>query len=203
MTNFFNTDKRLERYIRYVVARFGGYDVAWDGRLEFEEQNLADIEEAKTLANKIGNWVEEYDPYAHLQSMHTLDSCNELGNEGWLDWIMHQGFEGNTHNYSWDLITSDRSYGTPVMNIEFYYEESEPGAGTYPHHADADTLRKGAWHSMLNGASGVAYGHTGTLDAAGMYFQGLAHATSPGADYMTNLYNFFSYFINHALCFFI
>ena len=66
-----------------------------------------------------------------------------------------KGFDGNTHGYSWDLITSDRSYGKPIMNIEFYYEAPE-ASGTHPHHADADTVRKGAWHVMLNGASGLA-----------------------------------------------
>ncbi|MCG7850323.1 MAG: DUF4038 domain-containing protein, partial [ANME-2 cluster archaeon] len=140
MTDFFSWDNgKLERYVRYLAARYSAYDIAWEGRAEFEEQGIT-TPDAVDLANQIGNWLEEYDPYGHVQSMHTNGSNNELGNENWLDWIMHQSRD-------WDLIVSDRQYNKPVMNEEFYYENSGAGV-THAHHVDADTVREGAWKVM-------------------------------------------------------
>ena len=180
ITDFFGSNEKLERYIRYCVARFGAFNIIWEGRVEFEEEGSG----AVALARKMGALVEKYDPYDHIQSMHTLDSNNELGNDSWLDWIMHQSRD-------WSLITSDRNtYQKPVMNEEFYYENSGAGA-THSHHVDAETVRKGAWHVMMAGATGLAFGNTGTLNARTQYWKGLSYADSDGARYMTYLYNFF------------
>lgn len=184
MTDFFGWNNgKMERYVKYIAARYSAYDISWEGRKEFEEQGST-TPGYMALANQIGNWLEIYDPYSHVQSVHTVDSNNELGNQPWLDWIMHQ-------SRTWSLITSDRSYNKPVMNEEFYYENSGAGA-THPHHVDADTLRKGAWQVMTSGASGLAYGNTGTYNSVSQPFDNISYATSLGADYMTYLYIFWS-----------
>jgi hypothetical protein len=184
LTAFFGWDNgKLERYVRYCCARFAGFDVCWEGRAEYEEQKDTPPG-AVALANAIGTWVERCDPYRHIRSMHTVHSNNALADEPWLDWIMHQAQE-------WDLIVEDRRYGKPVLNEEFYYENSGAGA-THPHHADADTVRKAAWKAMTAGASGLAYGNTGTLSAGSMPFAGLKYARSPGARFMTYLYRYWS-----------
>jgi hypothetical protein len=184
LTAFFGWDNgKLERYIRYCCARFGGFDVCWEGRAEYEEQRESPPG-AAALANHIGRWVERYDPCGHLQSMHTTGSNRELASERWLDWVMHQA-------QRWDWVLQDRSYGKPVMNEEFYYEDS--GAGrTHRHHSDADTVRRWAWKLMTAGASGLAYGNTGTLHARAMPFRGAQYLHSEGAQAMTALYEFWS-----------
>ncbi len=184
LTTFFGWGNgKMERYIKYLVARYSAYDIAWEGRAEFEEQGNTPPGYI-ALANQIGNWIEKYDPYGDIQSMHTLDSNNELKNEAWLDWILQQ-------TRTWSLITSDRSYNKPVMNEEFYYEDSGAGA-IYTHHVDADTVRKGAWYVMTYGASGLAFGNTGTYNSRAQPFQGIQYARSKGTDYMTYLFNFWS-----------
>jgi len=184
MTDFFGWGNgKMERYVRYIAARYSAYDISWEGRAEFEEQGST-TPGAVNLANQIGNWFERFDPYNHVRSIHTLDSNNELGNKGWLDWIMHQSRD-------WNLIISDRKYNKPVMNEEFYYENSGAGA-THSHHVDADTVRKGAWNVMTYGASGFAYGNTGIYNSRSQPFKGIQYAQSIGADYMTYLYNFWS-----------
>ncbi len=183
MTDFFETNNvKMERYIQYIAARFSAYNIAWEGRAEFEEQGS--ITSAVNQANMIGNSLEKYDPYGHIQSMHTIDSNNELGNEPWLDWIMHQSRD-------WSMIRKDRKYNKPILNEEFYYENSSAGA-TYNHHVNAEILRKGAWNVMMNGASGLAYGNTGTYNSRSQPFKGIEYSRSPGANYMTYLYNFWS-----------
>lgn len=185
MTNFFGWNNgKMERYIKYCCARYGAYNISWEGRAEYTEQTNTPGYIA--LANQIGNWVEQFDPHNHIQSMHPGGnrSNNELGNELWLDWIMHQA-------RNWPLITSDRSYNKPVMNEEFYYENSGAGA-SQTHHVDANTLRKGAWNVMTYGASGLAYGNTGTYNSRGEPFVGTQYLTSLGTDYMTYLYEFWS-----------
>ena len=183
MTGFFGWGNgKMERWVRYLAARYSAYDISWEGRAEYEEQGSV-TPGYLALAGNIGSWIQTGDPYGHIQSMHTLDSNNELGNENWLDWIMHQSRD-------WLLITRDRSYGKPVMNEEFYYEDGIAEAA-WPHHVDADTVRKGAWQVITHGASGLAYGNSGTYSARSQTFAGLQYATSDGAMYMTYLYDFF------------
>ncbi len=182
LTRFFGWDNgKLERYVRYCCARYSAFDVCWEGRAEYEEQRDTPPG-AVPLAKQIGEWIERYDPHGHLQSMHTTDSNSELAEESWLDWIMHQAQD-------WSWIGRDRRHNKPVMNEEFYYENSGAGA-THDHHVDSDTLRRGAWKVMCSGASGLAYGNTGTIKAGSVRFGGLRYTDSPGARYMTNLYTF-------------
>jgi hypothetical protein len=182
MTDFFGWDNgKMQRYIRYIAARYSAYDISWEGRAEFEEQASA-APGAENLANQIGNWLEQYDPYGHLQSICTIDSNSELGDEIWLDWIMHR-LRG------WYLIIFDRWHNKPVVNEEFYLENSGAGA-VYSHHVDADAVRKGAWDIMTHGASGFAYGNTGTYNSRLQPFAGIGYSISSGADYMTYLYDF-------------
>lgn len=182
MTDFFGWGNgKMERYIRYIAARYNTYDIAWEGRAEFEEQKAVPPG-AVNLANSIGNWLRKYDPYGHIISMHTVDSNNELAKQTWLDWIMHS-------SQNWTLITQDRRYNKPVMNEEFLYENSGAGS-THDHMVDAEKVRKGAWMLMIHGATGFAYGNTGTLNSRLIPFSGLKYSESPGADYMTYLNDF-------------
>ena len=200
--DFFSGDyNKMERYIRYLVARYSAYNINWEGRTEFEEQS-SNMAEAIAFANFIGNTIENNDPYNHLQSMHTLESNRELGDEAWLDWIMHQS---NDESNGWSLTSEDREYNKPVLNEEFYYENSGNGS-THPHHVDANTVRKGAWQVIMHGAGGLAFGNTGIINARSQPFAGVQYATTPGANYMNYLYNFFQdkeYWKlspNHMLC---
>jgi len=185
LTTFFGWGNgKMERYIKYLTARYGAYDIAWEGRTEFEEQGSTPPGYI-ALANQIGNWIEVYDPYDHIQSTHTLNSNNELGNELWLDWIMHQ-------SQNWSMIIGDRVFNKPVMNEEFYYEAGGANPIYDAGSVIADTMRKGAWIVMTYGASGFAYANMGTLNARSSPFEGIQYATSDGATYMTYLYNFWS-----------
>lgn len=184
LTTFFGWNNgKMERYIKYVVARYGSYDVSWEGRAEFEEQGTT-TPGYMELARQIGNWTREFDPYNHVQSIHTLDSNRELSNDEWLDWIMQQ-------STSWSDITTDLQYNKPVMNEEFYYENSGYGA-TNSHHVDSDTVRKGAWKIMTYGGSGLAFGNTGTINSRSMPFGGLQYSISNGTSYIKYLLDFWN-----------
>lgn len=190
-TDFFGWDNgKLERYVRYCVARYGAYDVLWELRAEFEDQG-SPAPNATSVANQLGKWTQTFDPFHHSRSIHTTDSNNELADQTWLDWLMHQGYPGSTNGYAWDWVSSDRQHGKPVMNEEFYYENSGAGA-THAHHLDADTVRKGAWHVMTAGAAGLAYGNTGTYNSKSKPFVGMQYVSSTGAAYMTHLASFWN-----------
>lgn len=193
---------KMERYIKHLAARLDAYNINWEGRTEFEEQDNARTSgepTAMVLANKIGNWIEKYGVHNHLQSMHTLDSSEELAGEEWFDWIMHQGNPGSKSTalndgriYAWDRVVSERSHGKPIMNEEFYYElVGEPDI--WGHHVDADKVRKGAWQLLIRGVPGFAFGNSATYNARGGPFKDIQYATSSGADYMTNTKKFFSH----------
>jgi hypothetical protein len=186
LTTMLPTDAQLKRYLNYVVARLAAYDVMWSLRMEIEEQgtHAQDIAHAQFL----GTTVRAADPYYHLISIHTTLTCgDEVGNEPWLDWVMHQGL-------TWAQVASDRvTYGKPVINAEFYYEDPFDSIPSWSSAiADMDTLRKGAWHLMMEGASGIYYGHIETLDGSPYPYNDISYATSTGQGYMTHLYNFMS-----------
>ncbi|MBW2525619.1 MAG: DUF4038 domain-containing protein [Deltaproteobacteria bacterium] len=189
LTDFFGWDDgKLERYVRYCIARYGAYDVIWEGRTEFEDQG-SETPDDITLANQLGAWMVDADPHDRARSIHTIDTNAELGDERWLGWIMHQGFPDNASGYGWDWITADRAFGKPVMNEEFFYEDSG-GGKTHAHHTDADTVRRGAWHVMTAGAAGLAYANTGTYNARSQPFKSMEYIHSDGADYMGHLATF-------------
>ena len=164
------TDQEQELFIRYLIARYSAYNVFWLTLGEYEEFT----DEVSTV-NRIGNIVEDNDPYKHVTSVHTLDTNVDLQNRGWLDYIMHQ-------SETPDDVLRDRKYNKPVVVLEFNYEDASEMSG--PHAVDPDTLRKNAWRIFIRGGY-FAYGHEGIY----IWYKS-SYLNSLGANYMTYLYNF-------------
>ncbi|MDZ7261074.1 MAG: DUF4038 domain-containing protein [candidate division KSB1 bacterium] len=173
------TQKQLDRLCRYLIARYAAYNVVWELFGEFEEMLQFSGLDPVITTRHYGELFKQYDPYSHLVSTHTIDSNNELGAEWWLDYLMHQSVQ-------FDLITEDRArFGKPVINAEFYYELGPEIGDRYPHQVGPDMVRRGAWEVLMAGGY-LCFGNTGTyIDC------NLNYVNTPGATYMSYLYQFF------------
>lgn len=98
----------LDRFQRYLAARYAAYNVFWTGAKEFEEWKTGYVEAARA----IGNALEQWDPYGHPTSIH---SANKTTNDGinsdtWLDY------------HSWQVGVATGWSVAPVkpsVNVEF------------------------------------------------------------------------------------
>jgi len=172
------TAKQRDRYIRYLIARYAAYNLTWEGLSEYEENSNGTI-----LINAIGNMIKNKDPYNHPRSTHTLDSNAELVTSGWLNWIMYQS---NGPNPS--TIISDRRYGKPLINEEYYYEQTCSGSSA--HNSTPDQLRTGAWEIAVSGGY-FATGNTATYTGGSNSYNSCG-LTGTGVSQMKHLYNFWT-----------
>ncbi|HWR54437.1 MAG TPA: DUF4038 domain-containing protein, partial [Bryobacteraceae bacterium] len=167
-----------DRYIRYVVARYAGMHITWQGVQEFEE-----YENGRTLLKEIGELLKKLDPYQHPRSTHTVETSSPLYGDGWMDHILYQSSDDNVGAIEHQL------YAAPFVNSEFAYEDS--GAGrTHPHHVDTNEFRRRLWNSSMDGQYPY-FGNTGTYGGgkSGVEPQ---YLDSPGAKQMTVWFDFFS-----------
>ncbi len=163
----FSTVAQVERFVQYVVNRYGAYNVFWITAGEYEES------EPPGGHSHIGEYLDANDIYNHPTTTHPLDtSADDFGNAAWHTTIYQQLFEPSH-------ITADRIYNKPVINSEFGYEGMQNATG----------VRRDAWQIMMRGGFFV-YGNLTTFHSdAEMTAQNL---NSVGAAYMTILKNFWT-----------
>ncbi len=161
----FRTREQVERYIRYVAARYAAYNVIWILAGEIEE---AEIPGGYANAASV---LRQADPYGHPLTTHTiLSSADSQENRAWQSVIYQQTGETS-------LISRDRIYSKPVINSEFGYEGNIP----------PDAVRKRAWEIVMRGGFFV-YGNKKTYHyQAEMTPENL---DSPGALFMQYLGDF-------------
>ena len=76
---FFGNFDRHEAVVRYLVARYGGLNVTWQGIESFEE-----TPDARDLLKDLGSYLQKYDGLAHPRSTDANASTFPLINDGWL-----------------------------------------------------------------------------------------------------------------------
>jgi hypothetical protein len=167
-----------DRYIRYIVARYAGMNITWQGVQEFEE-----YENGRALLKETGDLIKKLDPYQHPRSTHTVETSSPLYGDGWMDHIIYQSSDDNIGAIEHQL------YAAPFVNAEFGYEDS--GAGrTNPHHVDTNEFRRRLWNASMDGQYPY-FGNTGTY-GAGKSGVDPQYLDSPGAKQMTVWFDFFS-----------
>ncbi len=177
LAEVFPTWQQRERYIRYVVSRFGAMKITWQLAQEFEE-----YKRPRDLFKEVGSALQKADPYNHPRTVHTVASSAPLLADGWMSYITYQSSDVA-------LGAVERQiYRAPFVNAEFGYEDS--GAGkSHPHHVDPDEFRKRLWRAAMNG-NYPTFGNTGTY--GGRKFEiDSKYVDSPGAKAMTAWYDFF------------
>jgi hypothetical protein len=69
--------------LHYIVSRYGGLNVTWQGIERFEE-----VTGARGLLKNINDELKDYDTYRHPRSTDARDSSSPLIPDGWMDYIV-------------------------------------------------------------------------------------------------------------------
>lgn len=165
------TRKQRERFIRYVVARYSAFNITWLGLREFET-----YDEGRKLLKEIYSYVDEWDPYDHPRSTHTVATSSPLKEDGWMHYITHQTSAASLSSIDYE------SNLMPVVNAELGYEDSGAGASA-DDHVSSDEFRRRVWNAAVRG-SFTTFANTGTAGVDGIAVD-VRWANSPGARYMT------------------
>ncbi|HEX4169798.1 MAG TPA: hypothetical protein VHZ55_30405, partial [Bryobacteraceae bacterium] len=80
-SGFFTDFDRHEPVIRYLVARYGGLNVTWQGIEDFE-----DVPGSRALLKDLGSLLQKQDGFNHPRSSDARDSTFPLLSDGWLDY---------------------------------------------------------------------------------------------------------------------
>ncbi len=72
-----------EPLMRYLIARYGGLNVTWQGIQHFE-----DTPGSRLLLKQIGTLLQQYDAFAHPRSTDARFSSSPLGADGWMNYLI-------------------------------------------------------------------------------------------------------------------
>ncbi|MBV9267257.1 MAG: DUF5060 domain-containing protein [Acidobacteriaceae bacterium] len=78
-----NDFSRRGPLLRYVVARYGGLNITWQGIERFEE-----IPNARALLKNVNEDLKNYDTYQHPRSTDARNSSSPLIADGWMNYIV-------------------------------------------------------------------------------------------------------------------
>jgi hypothetical protein len=164
MNNTIGAEK-IKRWWRYLVHRFGAYNVIWVLAGEYNMNNYGGF--SLDFWNGLGNLVKTEDPYERIVSVHNTPPFWEGGadapqwstgsvlhQEPWLDYNQSQVGHGKFANEMISsVVTGDyhRIPSKPIVVTEPWYEFIEGNAS-------AMDIRFGAWSAILSGAAGHTYG---------------------------------------------
>ncbi|MGC9354819.1 MAG: DUF4038 domain-containing protein, partial [Mariniphaga sp.] len=157
--------EKMKRWWRYLVHRFGAYNVIWvlAGEYNMHDNAGFDIDFWK----KLGEMVKNEDPYQRIVGLHNTPpfwgggaeapqwSTGEvLHNEPWLDYNQMQSGHGKYANEMMPVIIEKehkRKPAKPIVVTEPWYEfvEGNPSG---------KDVRLAAWGAILSGAAGHTYG---------------------------------------------
>lgn len=179
----FKTPEQYQRYLKYVVARYGSRNVFWMIAGEFEEAGEKDANWISYMDTVAAN-----DPYGHPSSMHTINVTDKFGNVP-AHTVIGQQRKGDAMLLA-GLITKSRQFNKPVVNLEYGYEST-----TNAHRAaqSADDVRSDHWCMSLAGGYGV-YGNgiPGWMTYHGYGNFNPDATNSLGAKQLGYLYDFFT-----------
>jgi hypothetical protein len=158
-------EEKIERWWRYLVHRFGAYNVIWVLAGEYNMNNYGGF--TLDFWKDLGRLIKREDPYDRIVSLHPTPPFWEggaeapqwatgsvLNNETWLDYNQSQVGHGRFANEMIPMVVTEeynRIPAKPVVVTEPWYEFIEGKAG-------GKDIRFGAWSAILSGAAGHSYG---------------------------------------------
>ncbi len=157
--------EKIDRWWRYLVHRFGAYNVIWVLAGEYNMNDYGGF--SLDFWKDLGKLIKKEDPYDRIVSLHCTPPFWEGGaaapqwatgevlhNEEWLDYNQSQVGHGKFANEMIPLVVTEeynRVPAKPIVVTEPWYEFIE-GNPT------GKDIRFGAWSAILSGAAGHSYG---------------------------------------------
>jgi len=138
------------RYFHYAVARLSAYsNITWD------LGNGSDwYRKWPEWADQMGTQVKKWDPYKHLNSVHTEDVQNQRRASAWFDMTLVQWWTRPVHDWMLAQRKEQSALGRiiPQVNEEYGYEDHYPTwSPNYPGGQSADANRRAAWEIYMAG----------------------------------------------------
>jgi hypothetical protein len=164
LPNRIGADK-MQRWWRYLVHRFGAYNVIWVIGAEYNMHNNAGF--PLDFWKNLGKLIKTEDPYERIVSAHNTPpfwqggseapqwaTGSVLHSESWLDYNQSQTGHGRYANEMSPLIIKEeyaRKPAKPIVITEPWYEfiEGDPSGLD---------VRFSAWSAIMSGAAGHTYG---------------------------------------------
>ena len=157
--------EKMKRWWRYLIHRFGAYNVIWVLAGEYNMHNNAGF--GLDFWKELGEMVKNEDPWNRIVSLHNTPpfwdggaeapqwSTGEVfNNEPWLDYNQMQSGHGKYANEMIPFVVAaeyQRQPAKPIVVTEPWYEFVE-GNPT------GKDVRLAAWGAVLSGAAGHTYG---------------------------------------------
>jgi Protein of unknown function (DUF4038)/Domain of unknown function (DUF5060)/Putative collagen-binding domain of a collagenase len=157
--------EKIERWWRYLIHRFGAYNVIWVLAGEYNMNNYGGF--SLDFWKELGSKIKKEDPYNRIVGVHSTPPFWEGGAEApqwatgsvlnqelWLDYNQSQVGHGRYANEMIPLVVSEEYSlrpAKPIVVTEPWYEFIE-GNPT------GKDIRFGAWSAILSGAAGHSYG---------------------------------------------
>ena len=82
-SNFFAENAEIEPLIRFLVARYGGLNVTWQGIEHFEDEPGS-----RALLHQLGSLLQKYDAFQHPRSTDARVSSFPLLQDGWMNYLI-------------------------------------------------------------------------------------------------------------------
>ncbi|MDV3309871.1 MAG: DUF4038 domain-containing protein [Cyclobacteriaceae bacterium] len=155
----------VKRWWRYLIHRFGAYNVIWVLAGEYNMYNNGGF--PLSFWKELGQMIHDEDPYHRVISAHNTppfwnggadapqwSTATVLHDEPWLDYNQSQTGHGRYANEMIPLVVADAYAVTPpkpIVVTEPWYEFVEGN----PTGRD---VRLGAWGAVMSGAAGHSYG---------------------------------------------
>jgi hypothetical protein len=79
----FDTWQQRDLLVGYLVARYGGLNVTWQGIEHFE-----DVPHGRALLKELGSLLEKYDGFGHPRSTDARVSSFPLLSDGWMNYLI-------------------------------------------------------------------------------------------------------------------
>lgn len=166
------SEKLLNRFVKYIVARYACYSVVW-----MSGQEITNTSQSKTpdktcmeVFMSASDTASKFDGYkhpsgAHMYPMSSVDPrAIALDEASWHNvWILQKGHGGTVGSKGFYKCYYNNPSGTvkPIIEGEANYEDINCGGFT-----GYNASRMCAWKALTNGCAGFTYGASGVwIDA--------------------------------------
>src|SRR6185437_13398265 len=82
-TGIFDDWQQRDALVRYLVARYGGLNVTWQGIEHFE-----DVPGSRAILKNLGSLLQKYDGFQHPRSTDARASSSPLLSDGWMNYLI-------------------------------------------------------------------------------------------------------------------
>jgi hypothetical protein len=186
LPRLFPRPDQRERYLRYVIARFAGFSITWQGVERFES-----YPNGRALLKEIMTRIKTLDPYSHLRTTGTEATSAALLADGWMNVRSYARTQDLADSFTLPAV-EHQLYPTPALALEAAIDGGsvlESRTGRKLPGDDPVAFRRRLWRATMAGPY-VYYTHAEAVN--GGIPKDPAYLDSPQASVMTHWFDVMS-----------